>query len=102
MTSTARAMSVRWNIVGASAMTDETCMLCDHEPCKCAEIYCGHIVRRGECVICDPRPHAVMECVKCKPGQTWHFIDGNTATCRKCETVRPIDMSEGDIGIWNR
>lgn len=82
----------------------EICMMCDSEPCKCSEIYCGHIVRKGECVFCDERPHVVLKCIKCSPigsGCSWHVIENGIATCRKCGTTRSPEIIDNDIGITN-
>lgn len=82
-------------------MNADVCMLCDTEPCRCAEIYCGHLVKRGECIFCDDRPHVVLACKTCgvKGGQTWHTIKDETATCRKCGTTRNSEITMDDIGI---
>jgi hypothetical protein len=78
------------------------CMMCDFEPCKCAEIYCGHLVEKGECVFCDERPHVILKCIKCHPdgsGGSWHVVENGVATCRRCETPRTPEISNDDIGI---
>ena len=63
---------------------------------------CPHFVSPAkDCVRCDSRQHMVMKCFKCSldGGQTWHLIEGEKATCRKCGTVRSVVLIDGDMGI---
>jgi len=65
---------------------------------------CPHDVKKGECVICDPRIHVILHCKKCAKkggGQTWHSIVGKVATCRKCGTTREPMAKKPDINIRN-
>jgi len=53
----------------------------------------------SNCAACDPRPHMVMKCVTCQPGQTWHALEGEaTWVCRKCGAHRD-GPAAGDISI---
>ena len=66
---------------------------------------CGHGAPKGHCVQCDPRVSVVLRCKKCSKrsgGQTWHVVQGQTATCRRCGTERPLKYGKKDIGISNR
>lgn len=65
---------------------------------------CPHFVSPvSNCVMCENKLNVVMKCIRCSlnGGQTWHLIEGEMATCRKCGTVRGSPLVDGDMGISN-
>ena len=58
-------------------------------------LQCRHFAIISECVLCDTREHIILMCVKCD-ANTWHVVSHKDAICRKCDTVRSVDIKEGD------